>query len=118
MKLLKAFKYAFQGILTFSSTDNNGKIELCFAVIAIAAGFMLYISTFEWIAVVLCIALVLSLEMFNAAIEKLCDMVEPAFHPTIKIIKDIAAGAVLLSAVASLIIGLIIFLPKILSQLQ
>lgn len=118
MKLIKAFGYAFQGLFIFFSRDSNGKLELCFAVIAIATGFILHISALEWVAVLLCIAMVLSLEMFNAAIEKLCDIVEPNFHPAIKIIKDIAAGAVLLSAVVSLIIGLIIFLPKIFPQIQ
>lgn len=116
MKLYKAFAYAFRGVYTFFSNDPNGRLELCFAVIAIAMGFMLRISGIEWIAVFLCIGMVLSLEMINASIEKLCDMVEPNFHPAIKIIKDIAAGAVLVSAVVSLIIGIIIFLPKILHQ--
>ncbi|MCC6288120.1 MAG: diacylglycerol kinase family protein [Chitinophagaceae bacterium] len=118
MKLFKSFTYAFQGVYTFFSRDSNGKLELCFAAIAIATGFILHISNTEWIAVLLCIAMVISLEMINASIEKLCDMVEHNFHPAIKIIKDIAAGAVLVSAVVSLIIGLIIFLPKIFIQLK
>lgn len=118
MKLFKAFDYAFQGLFAFVKNDSNGKLECCFAIIAIATGFILHISSTEWIAVLLCIGIVISLEMINASIEKLCDMVEPAFHPAIKTIKDIAAGAVLLSAVVSLIIGLIIFVPKILTQLQ
>lgn len=118
MKFLKAFKYAFHGLFIFFRSDPNGKLELCFATIAIATGFILHISVQEWLVIILCITMVISLEMINASIEKLCDMVEPAIHPTIKFIKDIAAGAVLLSAVASLTIGLIIFLPKILSQLH
>ncbi len=118
MKLLKAFKHALEGVYTFFSADTNGKIELCIAGIAIATGFVLHISNTEWIAVMLCIAMVISLEMINASIEKLCDLVEPTVHPAIKMIKDIAAGAVLVSAVVSLIIGIIIFLPKILSQLH
>lgn len=116
MKLCKAFAYAFRGVYTFFSNDPNGRLELYFAAIAIATGFMLRISNTEWMAVLLCIAMVISLEMINASIEKLCDMVEPDFHPGIKFIKDIAAGAVLVSAVVSLIIGIIIFLPKILHQ--
>ncbi|WP_240628088.1 diacylglycerol kinase family protein [Terrimonas sp.] len=118
MKLIKAFTYALRGVYTFFSSDPNGKLELCFAIIAIATGFVLHISNTEWIAVLLCTAMVISLEMINASIEKLCDMVEPNFHTTIKSIKDIAAGAVLVSAVVSLIIGLIIFLPKIFEQLN
>ncbi|MFT3748720.1 MAG: diacylglycerol kinase family protein [Agriterribacter sp.] len=117
MKLLKAFTYASRGVYTFFSNDPNGKLELCFAAIAIATGFILHITNTEWIAVLLCIAMVITLEMINTSIEKLCDMIEPGFHATIKIIKDIAAGAVLVSAVVSLIIGVIIFLPKIFAQL-
>ena len=113
MQIFNAFKYAFQGVYVFFSKDFNGKIEFGCAIVAIAAAFVLHISTVEWIAVLLCIAMVLSLEMINASVEKLCDMVEPGFHPTIKTIKDILAGAVLLSAFVSLAIGLIIFLPKI-----
>lgn len=118
MQLLNAFKYAFRGIYVFFGKDRNGKLELCFAIIAIAAGFILHISLYEWTAVLWCIAMVLSLEMINASIEKLCDMVEPAIHPTIKTIKDITAGAVLLSALVSLVIGIIIFLPKIITQIH
>lgn len=118
MQLINAFKYAFQGIYIFFSKDFNGRLELGIAIITIAAGFVLHISKYEWITVLLCIAIVLSLEMINTTIEKLCDMIEPGVHPTIKMIKDIAAGAVLLSAIVSLVIGLIIFLPKIIIQIN
>ena len=69
----------------------------------------------EWLVVVLCITVVLTLEMINTAIEKLCDVVQPDYHPQIKIIKDIAAGAVLIAALGSIIIGAIIFVPKIIA---
>lgn len=118
MQLLNAFKYAFQGVYIFFSKDFNGRLELGIAIITIAASFVLHISKYEWIAVLLCIAMVLSLEMINAAIEKLCDLVEPGFHPTIKMIKDITAGAVLLSALVSLVAGFIIFLPKIFMKIN
>ena len=67
----------------------------------------------EWIAIGFCIAFVIAMEMLNTAIEKLCDVVHQEVHPGIKKVKDIAAGAVLISAIFSLITGLIIFLPKI-----
>ncbi len=66
-------------------------------------------------AVLLCSGSVLCLEMLNSALEKLADIVEPAFHPQIKIVKDVAAGAVLLASIMSAIIGTIIFLPEILA---
>lgn len=115
MKLISSFKYALQGARYFFSRDRNGKIELCFAVLAVALGFVCNISPLEWCAIVLCIGVVIGFEMLNAAIEKIADFVEPDYNPKIKTIKDVAAGAVLIPAVASLVIGFIIFLPKLLS---
>ena len=83
----------------------------------IVSGFALKVSVTEWMILLSCIGLVVSLEMVNSTIEKICDHVNPHIHPSIKIIKDIAAGAVLWSALISAIIGLIIFLPKIVSLL-
>lgn len=115
MKVISSFKYALQGILYFFTRDKNGKIELCFAVLAIALGFVCNISQLEWCAIIFCIGIVLAFEMLNAAIEKIADFIEPLYNEKIKIIKDVAAGAVLIPAVASLVIGIIIFLPKLLS---
>jgi diacylglycerol kinase len=113
MKRIASFKYAFAGVVTFFSKDINGRIELAAATAVIIAGFIFNLAPNEWIAILLCIGAVLSIEMINAGIEKICDMIQPEYHPQIKIIKDIAAGAVLVSAVVSLIIALIIFTPKI-----
>lgn len=114
IKRIRSFQYAFSGIIRFLKHEKNGQIQLTVAVIAIITGFALKIDSFEWIAIIACCALVLSFEMINTAIEKTCDLITTDHHPVIKIIKDVAAGAVLVSAVASLIIGIIIFLPKIL----
>jgi len=116
MKRLLSFRYAMNGISAFFRQGPNAKIQLLAGITAIIAGLILNISPMEWIAVIFCCALVLSLEMINTAIEKTCDLISTEYHPLIKTIKDVAAGAVLLSAVASLIIGVIIFLPKILSH--
>ena len=113
MKRTASFRYAFEGIATFFSKDINGRIELAAAAAVITAGFIFRLNKTEWTVVLLCIGAVLSIEMLNACIEKICDMIHPEYHPQIKTIKDIAAGAVLLSAVVSLIIALIIFTPKI-----
>jgi diacylglycerol kinase len=81
--------------------------------LAIIAGILLKISATEWLFIVLCSMLVLMLELINTAVEYLCDTITTDFHPVIKIVKDISAAAVLISAAGSVITGLIIFLPKI-----
>ena len=78
-----------------------------------SAGFYFHISPAEWTITGASIAIVLSAEMLNTAIEKLCDLVQPEVHPQIKIIKDLAAAAVLWLSIGSAIAGLVIFLPKI-----
>lgn len=102
-------RHALAGLKQFFSTEQNGIIQLFIAIAAVAAGMFFKISATEWCLVLGCIALVLSLEMLNTAIEKLCNHVTPDFHPAIKIIKDISAGAVLWSAVCAAIIGVIVF---------
>ncbi len=111
--LLKSFANAFAGMAYFFVNDRNGKIHLAITVIVLAAGFTFQIVATEWVAILLCIALVIGLEMLNSALEKLCDLVEPNYHPTIKVIKDVSAAAVVLAAIISVAIGIIIFLPKI-----
>jgi len=105
--------FAWQGILYFFRNERNGRIQFCAAALAIAAGIVFKISLPEWIWVVACIGSVLSLEMVNTALEELCNVVSTDFHPRIKIIKDVAAGAVAVSAAISVITGGLIFLPKL-----
>jgi diacylglycerol kinase len=112
-KIFKSFTYAFSGIKTTFTSETNFKIHLLAAIMAIVLGFAVNISNTEWGVIILCIAFVLSMEMINTAIEKLCNVVHNDAHPVIKMVKDIAAGAVLVAAASSLIIGVIIFLPKI-----
>ena len=113
IKLIKSFKYACQGIKSCFESEPNFRIHFFAAITAIIFSVLLSISATEWIAVGFCIAFVTAMEMMNTAIEKLCDMIHKEPHPGIKKIKDIAAGAVLVSAVFSLITAAIIFLPKI-----
>jgi len=82
-------------------------------LMAIALGFIVSISPYQWLLVLFCIGLVISLEMINSAIEIFCDMVTTDFHPKIRIIKDVAAGAVLVASIISLVIGLFIFIPAL-----
>jgi diacylglycerol kinase len=118
MRLIRSFGYAFEGIWHCYTKELNFRIHVTFMLLAISAGFGLKISVMEWIILSGCIAMVLILEMLNTAIERLCDIVSPSRMPQIKIIKDIAAGAVLLGAVASVCIGSFIFFPKIVDILK
>lgn len=113
LNFLKGFLYAFNGLVVFFRHERNGTIQLVVAVLVVLLGGVLHISALEWIILLGCIATVLSFEMINSAIEKLCNLVHPKYHPAVKVIKDISAGAVLWVSVSSGIIGFIIFLPKI-----
>ena len=111
--LLASFYYAFSGLFHFIRNDRNGKIHLCISLLVIIAGWYYCISATEWIAILLCIALVLSLEMCNHALEMLCDVAQPEIDPRIKTIKDVAAAAVLMAVLISVSIGAIIFWQRI-----
>lgn len=115
MKFIQSLQFAIAGITAFFRHETNGQIQLGAAAAAVILGWVLRIDAMEWLVVVLCIAAVLTLEMINTAIEKLCDVVHPGYHPQIKIIKDIAAAAVLLAASGSVLAGAVVFLPKIIS---
>ena len=117
-KFFNAVLFALQGIKQFFSRDRNGRIQLVIGIIAITLGFTVSLTAYQWLLVLLCIGMVISLEMINSAIEKYCDLVTTDFHPGIKIIKDVAAGAVLVASIMSLIIGLIIFIPALVQFLN
>ena len=115
--LQKSFGYALQGISFFFRNERNGRLQLLIACCVFLAGILLSISMTEWLIILLFMALVISLEMLNSALEKLCDHISPDWHPQIKVIKDMAAGAVLWSSIMSIIAGLCIFIPKIIELL-
>jgi diacylglycerol kinase (ATP) len=110
---LKSFVYAFEGVMYFIKHEAQALIHLIAIVAVIGAGYWFNISLTEWIAVIFAIGIVVSAEMLNTAIEKLTDMVSPQINEQAKIVKDLAAGAVLIASLTAFIIGLIIFLPKI-----
>ena len=118
MKLARSFLYAWNGITYCFKTQQNFRIHLLILVLVCIAGFLFKISHTEWLVIILCGVLVLMLEMINTAIEYLCDVVTKDIHPMIRIIKDVTAGAVLVSAIGTVIAGLIIFLPKLLLFLK
>ena len=112
-KLRNSFKYAFEGIEEAWRTEQNLKIHFVIMALVIIAGFIFKISAMEWIICLLLFAIVISLELINTAIETTVDIAMPDINEKAKYAKDIAAGAVLFSAIISVIIGLMIFLPKI-----
>ncbi|WP_428909166.1 diacylglycerol kinase family protein [Niallia sp. Krafla_26] len=112
--VLYSFKYALEGILHGVISERNLKIHTVIAVIVILFGFLFKISSTEWMFIVIAIGGVYSLELMNTAIERIVDHVSPQYHPLAKQAKDVAAGAVLIYACMSVIIGCIIFIPKIL----
>lgn len=118
MKLVKSFAFAWAGIKSCLQSELNFRMHLVSALAAILLSLLFKISGTEWIAVCFCIALVITLEMVNTAIEKLCDVVSKETHPGIKSVKDIAAGAVLVAAAFSLVTAAIIFIPKIIMYLK
>jgi len=110
---IKSFGYALNGWRTLITEEPNALVHLVAALTALVCGFIFKISTTEWLAVILAIVIVLAAELFNTSLEVLCDHMEPNHNPQIKKIKDLAAGAVLISSVGALVVGLIIFIPKI-----
>jgi undecaprenol kinase len=114
-RLTNSFKYAFEGILQAYVGEQNLKIHTVIAILVIIFGFILKISYTEWLVCLVLIGLVLMAEFFNTSIEYLVDLVSPEIHPLAKATKDTASAGVLMMAIISAIIGLIIFVPKLIS---
>ena len=112
---LRSFRYAWQGLTGFFTTQHNALIHLLMTMLAFSAAVLYHVTAGEAIAIVLAAGLVWMAELFNTAIEKLADEISTEFHPSVKFIKDVSAAAVLISAVAAAITGSIIFLPKLLA---
>lgn len=105
----KSFTYAIRGIWSSIADQRNLKVQIVIAMIVIGAGFYFDITATEWCIILICIGLVIGLEMINSAIESVVDLVTLERKPLAGKIKDIAAGAVLISSIISVIIGVIIF---------
>ena len=114
-RLVNSFKYAFEGIVQAFIGEQNLKIHTVIACLVILFGFILKISYAEWLVCLILIGLVLMAEFFNTSIEYLVDLVSPEIHPLAKATKDTASAGVLMMAIISAIIGLIIFVPKLIS---
>lgn len=110
-----ALKNSMAGIEHTLKTQRNLKIQIGFAILAIVCAVILDLSAIEWMILWLVIGSVLFAEMINTAIEVMLDLYTQDFNETVKIAKDIASGAVLISSIVSVIVGGILFLPKILN---
>ncbi|WP_276391921.1 diacylglycerol kinase family protein [Eudoraea chungangensis] len=110
---IKSVGYALKGAWLLLRTESSIQIQLGIAVIMTVAGFIFELSTLEWVIQIMAISLVLGIEGLNTAVEKLSDFVHPDFNDKIGFIKDISAGAVMFVSIGASIIGLLIYLPKI-----
>lgn len=116
--LLRSFYYAISGISSAIKTERNLRIHLTLSLLVIFLGFAFSITRIEWLIVILVLGGMLCAELINTAIERVVDLATEEYHPLAKQAKDIAAGAVLLFAVTSVVVGIVIFVPRILSILS
>lgn len=112
---LRSIAHAVDGIGFLTRHERNMRLHLAAAVAATAAGIWFGVSMAEWLWIILAIALVLMAEALNTAVEQTCNAVSREFHPAIKAAKDVAAGAVLISALAAVLIGAFVFVPHLLA---
>ena len=111
---LASFRYAWEGLKEFFAGQHNAIVHAVATLVVIILCFVVKLSTAELLALTIVTGMVWIAELLNTAIEKLCDLVSPAFNPKVKFIKDVAAAAVLVSAVMAVVAALIIFIPKLL----
>ena len=110
---LRSVFFAFKGLLYLIKTESSIQIQCVIAILVTFAGFYFNIAVSEWLIQILAMTIVLCAEGLNSAIEKLSDFVEPNYNKSIGIIKDVSAGAVLIAALGAIVVGLIIYIPKI-----
>ncbi len=113
MRFIRSVRFALQGIKYCFTSESNFRTEMFIAAVTFSAAMLLKIKSEEWLIILFCCALVLSLEIVNTAFERLSNLVNESIHPVIKLVKDLAAGAVLLASVISVIMVIIIFFPYV-----
>lgn len=113
IKRLESTNNALRGIVVFIKTTHNAWVHIFFAVLAIYLGFVLKISTIEWVLIILVIGLVILFEMINTAIEIDIDLTSPNYHPYARDTKDVAAGAVSVAVFIAGVVGMLVYLPKV-----
>lgn len=110
-KLINSFRYAIEGLISSFKTERNMKIHILAMIIVIALGLIVRLNKIDWYICIILIALVISSELFNTAIETIVDMISPEKNEKAKLVKDISAAAVLVLAIGAVIIGLMVFIP-------
>lgn len=111
-KFFKSFIYAFQGVVHVVRSEQNFRFHLLAAVIVLIASSLSGLTKWEWIIIIILICGMFVIELVNASIERVVDLTSPELHPLAKQAKDLAAGACLVYAICTVIVGLIIFIPK------
>lgn len=112
-RLLSSLKHAFRGVYVVFRDENNFRIQVGMTVLILCAATLLHVRVWEYILLILLCASVLILELFNSVIERIADGLKPRLQPIVRDIKDLMAGAVLLTATTAAVVGVIIFLPYI-----
>jgi diacylglycerol kinase (ATP) len=112
---IKSIGFALAGVATMLRTQHNAWVHLAATVAVVLLAFWFAITTVEWLALILAIVAVWSAEALNTALELLCDVASPEFHPLVKQAKDVAAAAVLIAVAGALAVGLLIFGPRLLA---
>lgn len=110
---VRSFRYAWEGIITFLQKEHNARLHLMATVVVVTLAILVPVTKAELLALVFAIGLVWVTEIFNTCIEQIMDFVSPQRHPDVKFIKDLAAGGVLVAAIAAVAIAIIVFIPKL-----
>jgi len=115
-KFLRSFVFAFRGLIYGLRTERNLKVHGLATIVVVLAGFYFHLSSFEWLIIILCIGLIFSAELINSSIENIANVLKLKFklgYDDTTNMRNLAAAAVLVLAIASFIVGLIIFVPKL-----
>jgi len=117
-KFTVALSHAYNGFIYLFNTQNNFRIHLIISTLVVMLGILLRINRFEWLTILLVIGLIWIVEAINTVFERLFDLLDETYNPIVKVGKDVAAATVLFSAILSVIVGLIIFIPPLLTLLR
>ncbi|HET7081631.1 MAG TPA: diacylglycerol kinase family protein [Chloroflexia bacterium] len=116
--MARSFRYAFAGLFYVVRSQRNFRIHMAAALVAAALALALGFTPVEWAVLATIITLVMTLEMVNTVVEAVVDLASPAYHPIAKIAKDVAAGAVLLTAIGAVVVSLFLFVPHLLALIR
>jgi len=110
---IQSFQFAFYGIWHTLKTQRNAQIHVTIAAVILAVGLALRLALTEWAILALTMGFVIATEMVNTAVESAMDLVTTDFNPTVKVVKDVAAGAVLIAAITAVVVGLLLLGPPL-----